>query len=127
MDIERGGQLEVIRCLFEGNAAHTGGGINAFDIAIRVQDTIFKDNTVCGAGEGAAIFHGASESGSEEIIVECVGTNRFFDNIDGTCIDPDLNPGYEEIPYDIIGGCTKNCDEAGDPYCQEIHTVDSKV
>jgi len=118
IDVERGGQLDLDGCLFEGNTAHTGGAINAFDIPVRVHNTVFRGNTVCGGGEGAAIYHAASELESEEIVVECVGSNAFLDNIDGICIDPNLNPGYEEYPYDILGGCTKNCGEASDPFCR---------
>jgi len=99
--------------VFRNNTAYNGGAILTGDIVVRIQDSTFERNTCCGGAEGAAIYHFSSELQSTEVIVECVGDNNVFvDNINGICIDPKLNPGYEEYP------CTKNCGDIGDPFCR---------
>ena len=117
IDVENGGRIELNRCLFDGNTAHTGGAINAYDILVTIKDTVFRNNDVCGSGEGSAIYLSSDDFESRDIFVECTGSNEFVGNIDGVCIDPALNPGYVEFPHDIVG-CTKSCGVAGVPSCR---------
>lgn len=95
--------LDIVNTTFIGNTAHTGGAIHALDARIFLRNASFIDNTVCGAGEGPAIY-------TEGIgTVQCDGTDNVFEtNLDGICVEED----YDHLdPPDIVAPNILGCDD----------------
>ena len=103
--------LEAIDCQFVRNTAHTGGAIHGIDTRIYLKNSAFVNNTVCGAGEGPAIFLGSNaylDSVPEYVHVECVGDNVFEGNLDCVCCGSDYEQPLDDIVSPNSIGCGNN-------------------
>jgi predicted outer membrane repeat protein len=112
IDVWKGGPMEIVRCTFANNTAHTGGAISATDISITLKDSTFVYNAVCGLAEGPAIFLGSNTNPfPDDVFVKCLAGNVFEGNLDGFCID---DCDICEFQYDIVGP-SKNCGDIATP------------
>ena len=108
IDVEWWYSLVILNTTFLHNTAYTGGAIHALNSHVYVADSTFSGNTVCGAGEGPAIFVSSSQYPVAEYVkVECkAGTNKFEDNLDGIC----YGDAYDQVsPDDVVAPSVTGC------------------
>eukprot|EP00977_Amphora_coffeiformis_P011342 scaffold2726_cov167-Amphora_coffeaeformis.AAC.20 len=100
--------LDIINTIFIGNTAYTGGAIHALDTQIFLRNATFVNNTVCGGGEGPAIYVSQTTTtpAKDYVGVQCAGDDNVFEmNLDGICLSNYSHLDYPDVVAPKVIGC----------------------